>query len=398
MISSFPLGNTAWRALWPDALPEDFQSPLPDVPWKGQVARHRRLLQAMAHVPGVSCGALEASDLLRKMEEWTLRHSAHMSIPPTMEGWSRAVWATLSEPNGKEDMAWLWAGYASSVQQALRAPPVQPAWVTAFLEGVRPAVHEEQALPAPAAVVGPEDRRANDTARKIPPRPAARPAPPPTPEVATLHAWLVEVLGELGRSNEPHGILVEKLDQRIKEQVAEKAQPGPRRMSGWMEFMLLPAISLLDAQKMEALADLWPPHQATSFIDPQKTLSGKRFWGIVDGVANSSARQTLFSRLLPALIDSSQWSSGLRHGIAISMLEWTSSRPEAFEERLGLWRAWGGKMEDAPAKAAPAAGVFGQSQQVPETVGQWIASKNNKSWDAVVEKLPASPRRSAPTP
>lgn len=385
------VADRSWRSLWPADIAEAPENAiLPDVPWKGQISRNRRIFQAMLGVGGSHCGVAEVQDLVRKMEDWSQRHAGYFSWPSTVDGWNRAVWATMSEPQGKEDLAWLWAGYGPSLQVALSEKPSPHSWAVSLLralpdEATASVAPAAPAQAAPAAPVEPSRPEAAPSAPAQPRRtPAARKERELSPDVLETRQWLVSQLSAISSSKEPEGILQERFDQAIKERVVIEGRPGPRMQAGWIEYRLLPAVAGLDAQSINLLVDFWPHSHSRPLIDAMKTLSAPRFWMLIEDAPNQSARAAYVEKFLPTVIDASEWSSSLRYQLGATMLEWTAKRPEAFEERLGLWRAWGGRLDDAEAVPASEGSVFTKAFQPAETMEQWIAAKANPLWDKVV--------------
>jgi hypothetical protein len=391
--------DKTWRSAWPEDIVEVVEnSALPDVSWKGQIAKYRRVFQAMMGVEGVNSSLSEISDLTRRMERWSDRHDVYFSWPPTMEGWSRAVWATLGEPQGKDDMAWLIAGYGPSLRLALSERPSPTSWSVSLQAALAPAIIVKDSLPvAPAPQSNPPTAShvaVTDASPRAPRRrsidaASAKSHFEESKEVLETRAWISLLLKEFINSDAPQGLLIEKFDREIKDRVEARAQSGQKREAGWLEYEFIPAIAALSAEKLETLVDLWSVSHSKSFIDPQKTLSGKRFWAILEGI-EPPARGIFVNQVLPKLIDSSEWSSSTRYKLATEMLAWTKARPEAFEERLSLWQSWGGRLDDAEAAPASDGNRFSKVTTTPETVEAWIKGNNVPAWNQVMERAPRS--------
>lgn len=374
-----------WRSQWPSEIHESPDSAsLPDVPWKGQVSRYRRIFQAMLGVGNAHCGVSEIHDLLDRMNQWSDRHASHFSWPPSVEGWNRAVWATMSEPQGKEDMAWLWAGYGPSLQLALSDRPSPHAWAVSLLRGLP---ESEPDIAKGASSPGVVD--SSKPSQAPPAAPVKRSAVAPkereiSPDVMETRGWLLSQLVAIGNSQDPEGILQERFDQAIKERIDIEGRPGPRMHAGWIEYRLIPAVAGLDANMINLLVDFWPQKHSRPLIDPVKTLSAPRFWALIEDAPDKDARSAYVDRFLPTVIDTSEWSSSMRYQLGTAMFEWTAKRPKAFAERLGLWRAWGGKMDDAATPASSDGSVFNKAFQPSETMESWIAAKSNPDWNRIV--------------
>lgn len=388
--------DRSWRAGWPEDIQETVEKDsLPDVPWKGQIARYRRIFQAMAGVDGANSSIPEIEDLVRKMEKWSERHSVYFSWPPTMSGWSRAVWATLSEPHGKDDMAWLMAGYGPSLRLALSERPSPSSWAISFQAAIAPSIVKEQIKeisPAPSAEkvvsepIKDKKLRTDDTTAKPTPTKTAYEEPA---EVLETRRWLIGVLAKIQEqraAKKSDGTLVEMFDGEIKARIEKREHVGQKREAGWIEYELIPALANLSPGQLELFHDLWPSTHSKSFIDPQKTLSGRRFWAVLDGAPKAS-RPIFLNKILPQIIDSSEWPSTTRYLLAKEMLSWTKARPEAFEERLALWRSWGGRFDDAAAPVVSESNRFNQQASAPETVDAWIRGNGVEAWNAVLDTL-----------
>lgn len=384
------MSEKPWRSSWPASIVEEgSEALLPDVPWKGQIARYRKIFQALDGKEGASCSVSDARELLQRMEQWSERHAAYFSWPPTQDGWARAVWATMEEPQGKEDMAWLWAVYGPSVRLAMSEKPAPQAWAVSLLRSIAPD-------PAPAvAPAVPPPAGAGKDAPPAEPKLAAKEAPAKerelSPEVRRTREWIERLLSDLSTSKEPDGVISEKFDRAVKEAIETHAHEGANRIAGWIEYTFLPAIVSLDAGKMSMLADLWPASQSRSFIDPQKTVSSKRFWAVLEE-PTEDARAVLVGRILPTIIDASEWSSSQRYAMAVEMLSWTKRRPAVFRERLRLWQSWGGRLDDAEAPPAPDGNMFSKAKMAPETVEAWIRKQDIAEWSAAISQ-PRSQRR-----
>lgn len=386
-----------WRSAWPEDIIETVETTaVPDVSWKGQVAKYKRVFQAMMGVEGVNSSLSEISDLTRKMERWSDRHAVYFSWPPTMEGWARAVWATLGEPQGKDDMAWLLAGYGPSLRLALSERPGPASWAISLQAALAPAIVKDSVAAPPAssptvaAPVAPTEAPARAVPRKRPVETVvAKPQFEEPKEVLETRAWISSLLSEFASSSAPQGLLIEKLDREVKERVENRSQAGQKREAGWLEYELLPAIAALPSEKLDLLVDLWSVSHSKSFIDPQKTLSGKRFWAILEHIEDP-ARGVFVNRVLPKLIDSSEWSSSTRYKLATEMLAWTKNRPDAFEERLALWQSWGGRLEDAEAVPVTEGNRFNKASAPPDTVEAWIRANNIAAWNQIIERAPRS--------
>lgn len=386
------MSEKPWRSSWPDSISEDGnETTLPDVPWKGQIARYRKVFQALNGKEGASCSVSDARELLQRMEQWSERHASYFSWPPSQDGWARAVWATMEEPQGKEDLAWLWAVYGPAVRLALSEKPAPQSWAASLLRAAE--VSTTASLP-PAAPAASPTRATKEAApvESVPltkePLPKEREA---SPEVKRTREWIEGLLSELSASKEPDGVISEKFDRAIKEAIENHTYEGANRIAGWIEYSFLPAIVSLDHAKMSMLADLWPTSQSRSFIDPQKTVSSKRFWAVLEEVSDE-ARPVLVGRILPTIIDSSEWSSSQRYSMAVEMLSWTKRRPAVFQERLRLWQAWGGRMDDAEAVSAPEGNMFSKAHPPQETVESWIKKQDIPEWNKALAQ-PRSQRR-----
>lgn len=394
----------AWRSSWPEDISEVVEnSPLPDVPWKGQIARYRRVFQAMAGLGGVSSSLPEIEDLIQKMNRWSDRHSVYFSWPPTMDGWNRAVWATLSEPQGKDDMAWLLAGYGPSLRMALSQKPRPASWATTFQAAIAPAiVKDEVKLPNEAPTSAPESAppdpvKASVKKDAVPRRDAPAPVRAKfeeSKEVLGARQWIQGLLRDFRAQSLPQGLMVENFDKEIKRRIGDSEYTGQKREAAWLEYEFLPAAAGLALDDMKMLAGLWSDSHSRSFIDPQKTLEGKRFWAQIEGI-DGSARGFFVDTLLPTVIDSSEWSSGVRFRLAKEMFAWTKAKPQLFDERLGLWLAWGGRMDDAEPAQAAEGNRFSKATTTPETVADWLRSSGIPAWSAAADNN-SRPSRNTP--
>lgn len=400
MNLSNTIQNKTWRAAWPSQVVETLEDgAVPDVPWKGQMVRYRRLFGALEGQG--NCGFKEMQEFLDRMQAWSDRHAVYFNFPSNMDGFRRAVWATLSEPQGKDDMAWLWAGYGPSVRLALSEKPSDPHWANAFQKAIEsslkekvdvaPVVSPDPATKAPLATSS--DASSSFTRDKTPDLAsklngyAKRPTTPAAEEPASviqLREWLQAAL-MASMADKPEGILQEEFDETLKRHAAEKAL-NARVLSNWVEYDVFPAVAGLPAPLLQRFTQVWPESHTSSFGNPERTLSTKRFWAILEDV-KSPAREVMFEEVLPKLINTDQWDSPLRFNLAKHMLSWTFRRPEAFEERLQLWLRWGGRFNDAPAVVIPENhGRFTSATPELETVESWIRAQNNPEITQILER------------
>lgn len=388
--------NKPWRASWPSQITETLEGgDLPDVPWKGQMVRYRRLfnsLEGQGH-----CSFKEMQEFIERMQDWSDRHAVYFTFPATMDGFRRAVWATLSEPQGKDDMAWLWAGYGPSVRLALSEKPSDPHWANVFQKAIEAslkpapttvAASAPETPPAPpvSAPVASPAVPAKDFSTKLDQRNAEKVEPE---SVVNLREWLTAAL-MASFADKPEGVLQEEFDHVLKVHAAEKAI-NPRVLGTWIEYELFPAAAGLDEKLLKRMVAIWPESHTGSFVDPARTLSQKRFWAILEDV-KQPAREVVFTEVLPKLINSEQWDSPLRYELAKHMLAWTTRRPEAFEERLQLWFRWGGRLNDAPeVVVSENQGRFAGGITPVETVEDWVRSQKNEELNKIIDKYIQKP-------
>jgi hypothetical protein len=183
------------------------------------------------------------------------------------------------------------------------------------------------------------------------------------------------------------GLIHEKIDAVVKEQIRNDKGVGSEAAGYWFEDVLVPALSRLDEPALSSLLDAWPSSLLFELNHPSKVVGSNRFWGCLK--ANGDAtRDKMLADVLPQLTDASSWSAKERFNMLPDMFALARSEAE-FHKRLRLWTAWGGDL-DTPLPADNAGPEIGFSSPVqpPITARAWLLAHAAPSWNSVLEAYP----------
>lgn len=212
----------------------------------------------------------------------------------------------------------------------------------------------------------------------------------------TIRSWLRKIKEQESSHDLPLSVLKTSLNGYIKESVIESKGVHENSLNYWFEDIALPAILNLKIDELKEIVNLWPKNSIATFVSPSKTMGSGAFLRNMVGLKNPE-REYIAQSLLPKLIDGSSWSAKERANMLESMVERTTKHPWLFKERLGLWMAWGGKLDmvipndnqDQPSLLKPKKKVL---------IEDMLRSMENEGWNEVIDeiKAPQSPTPSKP--
>jgi hypothetical protein len=190
---------------------------------------------------------------------------------------------------------------------------------------------------------------------------------------------------------------MQALDQALKRLQASTAQ------SHWFEEVLLPGLLALPPADLLELQDVWPPHARYVLADPVGLMKNSKFWaGLRD--AGPVAQKMLSEDWLPRLVASDEWSPTDRIRMLRFMVAYVKTDRPLFEQRLGLWQAWGGQLNESAQlpheHTAPDEGsAFSAPAVQSKSALQWLDEQGVPMWSEWAAQQrsaspPVSPRRS----
>lgn len=392
------LNQALWAAEWP-GFPEGTQF------GEGAPSAPGRLLpaltwawQASLTVVNAINGSGEPQNLDKvhrffdDLENWSAHHRAHMTWPPTAEGFVRAMRYSVDNKDER-------------VIPVLLAYPAFCVRMLATAQGAGPKTVEELLsswlIPSPP-IVEAKTQPSVDTARKgappvrnaskretASPRFQASDKPAATPHLTSGAGLLVKGWLDNASSIGEAALAREALDQTIKNALQKQ------EAWSWFDRELFPALVETSVEDIRKLLLLWPNNRTFSPADPLAFVQQTRFWALLRD-AGDERRQVLMEEVLPKLVDGDSWDSSQRLAMLKEMLPRVAGRADAFEQRAKLWLAWGGSL-DAPVIAEGAEGAESDSFTVtePETAKGWIESRNDAAWNTrLSEMTPPTPSRS----
>lgn len=312
----------------------------------------------------------QAHRLLDSLEEWTQRHRAFLTWPPTTEAFCQALLRSLREHDGRAFA--VVAAYPAFCQFQFRKMHASNPEFPLLEEALG------RARPSRAPVSIEKVEKAG------PPASAAEQEGPPD--------FLLEWVRVVEAAREP-ALARQALDQKIKE------LSGQAGVQGWSLFekVLLPGLAKLEPAGLSALCDAWPSAQRFVPTDPVAWVDQARFWAMMRD-AGDDRRRLLLSRGLSRLVDVEDLSDATRLQMLVKMLPFTAKKPVLFAQRLEFWKSLGGSLD----AQADSAALLPDDPEIrgAQTAREWISLHENPDWNA--ELLKSSPpqesrfRRSSP--
>lgn len=217
--------------------------------------------------------------------------------------------------------------------------------------------------------------------------------PRPTPSAAVqdcsiaMASWVDNALGQ------NPSVAREEIGKEIKAAALATKGAGAAALNYWFEDVGFPALCLLPPETAKALVDLWPDPVACTFNDPIRSMDNLTFWRAIRFTASKSMRVFIVDEALPRLVRS-DWDAATRLAMLDPMTAAARdpTRGWLFEERLRLWKAFGGRL-DAPVALEPDPGaslLAGGSRST--TARLWLESQARPNWNAVLAREPLDSR------
>lgn len=143
----------------------------------------------------------------------------------------------------------------------------------------------------------------------------------------------------------PLPVQQEHFNGLIKQDILSKKGTGSEAANYWLEDTLLPALSGMKADQMQVFLRLWGQGWGLTFNHPASAMRNGHFW---QNLANmqSPDRQCFVKDVLPNLVHTSEWSFRDRLEMLQAMVEKLQGKSWLLQERLGLWMAWGGDLDE----------------------------------------------------
>lgn len=307
--------DAQWKE-WLTPVGQDHHDGLPDLP---EFEEARAVISALdphaSKAPPVSlASALRAA---KSLNTWFESATTHLTWPPTIAGFSAAARPLFAVDATSEDR-----------------------WVLGLLDALRPdlvalAHHDYKATGNPSWL----------EAAQAAPEPTAPAASRSGPRSHAASAIVLEWINELrARSDAPLPLLKEELDGKIKRSVVASKGTGSRARNYWLEDVLIPALTDLTTDDLRDLLHFWPQHQKSTFNDPTKAMEARNFWNNLRNM-EPAARRFLLSDVLPALVDTSDWTPAQRLEMLEPMIIRIKAYPNLVRQNLDLWKAWGGDLD-----------------------------------------------------
>lgn len=346
-----PLPSFWQQAQWKDWLPlpsqQEQQSVLPSLP---EMQEAREIIAAL-DPHDVSATPVPLSKALRAaqaLDAWFLAAADHLTWPPTASGFSLAAQSLFASDASPQQR------FVLGLLDALRPDLVSVAHQAFKLSGVQSWLSPMEASPVePVPAAAPSQAK------------ASQPAPPRHEASVQVKAWLVELRAQ---PDQPLPLLQEEFDGKIKRAVIESKGTGLRARNYWFEDVLLPALTDLDATDLRDVLKFWPSHQNVTFNDPIKSMEQRSFWMNLRAM-DYEPRNVMMTEVLPSLIDASEWTDEQRFGMVDPMVTWIKGYPDLVRQRLDLWKAWGGDLDQEVALPAEEGALTAPTT----SARQWLA-------------------------
>lgn len=413
------LEKRAWENDWP-SLPSD--AVLPPAHWLEALplnlfedvsARYRPLAeQSFAQFPSIVNGQSHAplpqavlERYLDALDTWNHAVRWQATWPPSLEGLGSAI-AASAKPDFKHastevtlGLALLLHAYPKLAWASIQSLPtwkrktLPEAWFQEIEPTLAPSAPSEDETsaptPSPAPVAAPVAEPA--------PQPSQRAEPPPSA------LWLQGVLQDLKDAQAPQPLLRQRLDAEIK----QHRQAHPR--ADWFEAEFFPALLHQPMDLLRVMLRNWPDDLSFTVDDPVAWVKTRGFWQQLQAAEDTQA--LMMRQVLPRLVDTRHWSDMTRVVLLRFMVNYTKHDPQAFEQRMDLWQAWGGRLDqNGRLPKDPVPETSGFSAQQPTTVLDWIREAQVPAWNAWCQRqsalmdesgmssppTPARPRRSGP--
>lgn len=284
-------------------------------------------------------------------------------------------------------------------EQAVSSEPVAPA--SPPVAGSGPFA--DVAAPAPVPSSEPRLVGASE-ARRAPSGTSGTGKPKPTPSEAVL-VLARDMAGWAERAaQQDEAVVREHINQAIKASIRTNKGVGASGANYWFEDIAFPALCQLPVDTARTVVRLWPQHSGVTFNDPQKAMGNATFWRAIR-FTDRPLRTFLVTEALPALVDTSAWTADLRLALLDPLLgpAREPGRKWLFDERLALWRAWGGRLDEecAVPGAAPSESFLAPSKTT--TARAWLLDQHVADWTQSLSSTfaresdpPAPPRRARP--
>lgn len=322
---------------------------------------------------------------LADIDAWNEWAQHHLTYPPTARAMGTALVQGLSEETGRiiNDLTRQVVGLYPALSWAAFE-------VVADTLGALPEKLRAEWWPKPAV----EPKPAPST-----PEPAeasvAAPAPNATRSAAGRnHAarWIRDQLLPIARSKKSAPLLLQEMDEAIKHHFNATARPD------WAEDVLLPSLMALTGDELADLMPHWPPAARYPLAKPIDTMSKPKFWAQLRD-AEPAAQKILVTTALKQVIQSDDWSTEDRLRMLRQMLGFVRTNRDGFEQRVELWKSWGGNLHEKGVLARDRAeeaetSAFGTSAAAKSGL-DWIAEQPHEMWKAWVADQAAAERRPA---
>ena len=289
------------------------------LPERPEIEEARAVIAALdPHMTNAAPVALStAIRAAKSLSHWFDNATTQLTWPPTVAGFSAAARPLFKMDASPEDR-----------------------WVLGLLDALRPdlvfvAHRDFKASGEPSWINGAPSLSAEASSAKA----------PSSPRTHAASAIVVEWLNDLRQRDDSLALLREDLDGKIKRSIVSTKGTQSRARNYWLEDILIPALTDLTVEDLSDLLRFWPTHQKGTFNDPAKAMESRNFWSNLRGM-EAPARRFLLSNVLPAIVDTSEWTATQRIEMLEPMIERIKSYPDLVRQRLDLWKAWGGNLDE----------------------------------------------------
>jgi hypothetical protein len=215
----------------------------------------------------------------------------------------------------------------------------------------------------------------------------------PTPSAAVQNCALAMASWVDNAVGQNPSVAREEIGKEIKAATLATKGAGMGALNYWFEDVGFPSLCTLPPETAKSLVSLWPDSVACTFNDPIRAMDNLAFWRAIRFTQSKAMRIFIVDEALPRLIRS-DWDAAMRLAMLDPMTAAARepNRGWLFEERLRLWKAFGGRL-DAPVALEPDPGAsFLSGGPRSTTARKWLESQKNSNWMSVIAREPLDSR------